>query len=98
MHLFVIYFKGTFTCRRTVSTGQDECQKLSAFSYVRSVATQGGPLVGPVPGVSGLYLATGHEGSGLTLGPVTGEIVKEHLLGRPHALPDAAQSWLPKLA
>jgi glycine/D-amino acid oxidase-like deaminating enzyme len=46
------------------------------------------PLVGPVPGRAGLFLASGHEGLGLTLAPLTGEIVAGTLCGEP-LVPDA---------
>ena len=35
------------------------------------------PFVGPVPAPAGFYVATGHEGSGLTLAPATGEVLAE---------------------
>lgn len=37
------------------------------------------PLVGPVGAAPGLWLATGHEGAGIGLAPVTGQIVAEWL-------------------
>lgn len=40
------------------------------------------PFIGPVSGVPGLYLATGHEGAGICLAPVTGRIVADWILGR----------------
>ena len=39
------------------------------------------PLVGPVAGVPGLYLATGHEGAGIGLAPVTGQIIADWIVG-----------------
>lgn len=39
------------------------------------------PLVGPVPGAQGLFIAAGHEGSGLTLGPATAELLCHYILG-----------------
>lgn len=39
----------------------------------------GRPLVGPIPEATGLYIAAGHEGSGLTLGPITAEIILHHI-------------------
>ena len=47
-----------------------------------------GPLLGRVPGTEGLFVAAGHEGSGLTLAPATAEILAAMLLQRtppPHA-------------
>lgn len=38
------------------------------------------PLVGPVAAVPGLWLATGHEGAGIGLAPVTGQIVAEWIV------------------
>lgn len=43
--------------------------------------------MGPVPGVEGLLVAAGHEGSGLTLAPATAALVADYLLGRPSGLP-----------
>lgn len=33
------------------------------------------PLIGPVDGFESLYLATGHEGAGICLAPITGELI-----------------------
>ena len=35
------------------------------------------PLIGPVEGLPGFYLATGHEGAGIGLAPITGQIVTD---------------------
>jgi D-amino-acid dehydrogenase len=40
------------------------------------------PVLGAVPGVAGIYLATGHGPTGLTLGPFSGRIVADLALGR----------------
>jgi glycine/D-amino acid oxidase-like deaminating enzyme len=40
------------------------------------------PLVGPVDAVPGLYLATGHEGAGIGLAPITGRIVAQCIVER----------------
>ena len=40
------------------------------------------PVLGAVPGNSGIYLATGHGPTGLTLGPFSGKIVADLVLGR----------------
>jgi D-amino-acid dehydrogenase len=39
------------------------------------------PVLGPVPGVDGAYLATGHGATGLTLGPYSGRLVAEAVRG-----------------
>ena len=50
---------------------------------IRSVAVDGMPVAGPVPGLDGLYALVTH--SGVTLAPVLGRLVSEELLGRPQA-------------
>lgn len=40
------------------------------------------PIIGPAPGVDGLYLATGHEGLGITTSLATARIVAAQLDGR----------------
>lgn len=46
------------------------------------------PLIGPAGPESGsLYLATGHEGLGITTSLATGRILADLLLGRPSAIP-----------
>lgn len=53
----------------------------SEWCGLRPMSMDGLPIVGPVPGVEGLVLATGHGMLGLTLGPITGEIVASQVLG-----------------
>lgn len=48
---------------------------------LRPYAAGGLPLVGPVASQPGLFVAAGHEGSGLCLGPATAELVLQHALG-----------------
>ncbi|MGD0667126.1 MAG: FAD-dependent oxidoreductase [Bryobacteraceae bacterium] len=51
------------------------------------------PLIGPVAGSDRLYLATGHEGLGITTSLATGKLVADHILGRPSAIP--REAYLP---
>jgi D-hydroxyproline dehydrogenase subunit beta len=41
------------------------------------------PAIGPSSAVEGLLLATGHEGAGVALGPVTGRLVAQLYCGEP---------------
>ena len=50
------------------------------------------PLLGPVPGIAGLFVAAGHFRCGITLAPITAEILVAQLLGRPAPVP--AGPWL----
>lgn len=44
------------------------------------------PLIGPWPGLSGLWLASGHEGLGISLAPITGLLLAQQILGQPTAI------------
>ncbi|KAL4431222.1 hypothetical protein ABPG75_006478 [Micractinium tetrahymenae] len=61
-------------------------QDISVRAGPRPFATAGGPTVSPVPGVEGLLVAAGHEGSGLTMAPATAELVAAYLLDQPSRL------------
>ena len=54
----------------------------SEWCGLRPMSVDGLPLIGPLGDIDGLTVATGHGMLGLTLGPVTGEIVANHVLGR----------------
>ena len=51
------------------------------------------PLIGPVPGDPRLYLATGHEGLGITTSLATGRLVADQIAGRAPAI--APEPYLP---
>ena len=40
------------------------------------------PVLGPVPGVQRILLATGHGPTGLTLGPYSGRLIAEMMMGQ----------------
>jgi D-amino-acid dehydrogenase len=50
---------------------------------LRPLSADGLPVLGAIPGVAGVLLATGHGPSGLTLGPYSARLVCDLLLGRP---------------
>jgi D-hydroxyproline dehydrogenase subunit beta len=63
----------------------------AAIEHVRACArpmsADGRPLLGPVPGVEGLHLLTGHGAWGVTLGPASARLVADGVLGRPASVP-----------
>ena len=64
--------------------GMEDDTALSEWCGLRPCMPDGLPVIGPVPGLDGLFMATGHGMLGLTLGPVTGRLVAECVLdGRP---------------
>jgi D-amino-acid dehydrogenase len=50
---------------------------------LRPGSADGLPVCGPVPGVEGAYLATGHGPTGLQMGPYTGRQVARLVRGEP---------------
>ena len=50
---------------------------IRAFGGLRPYTPDGLPILGPVAGVHGFVMAAGHEGDGIALSAVTGEIIAE---------------------
>lgn len=56
---------------------------LSEWAGLRPMSVDGLPIVGGFGGVQGLTVATGHGMLGLTLGPVTGQMIAAEVFGEP---------------
>lgn len=54
-----------------------------AWAGFRPHAKDGFPIIGPLQDLGGLYIATGHFRNGILLGPLTGRLVAEMILGEP---------------
>ena len=64
----------------------------------RPQSVDGRPLIGPVPGLRGLYVCAGHGPWGISTGPASARLVVDEILGRSPAIPaelDAARSGGP---
>lgn len=48
---------------------------IRAFAGLRPYTPDGMPILGPVDGMEGLYIAAGHEGDGIALAPISGKIM-----------------------
>ncbi len=66
---------------------------IRAWTGFRAATPDNLPLIGPCPGVDGLYLATGHEGLGITTSLGTAKLLADQILGRKSEIP--AQPYLP---
>ena len=53
---------------------------VSGRAGVRPATPDGRPIIGPVPGIDGLTIATGHDAVGMMLSAGTAELVVQHLL------------------
>ena len=58
-----------------------------AWAGLRPRARDGLPLIGPLQGLDRLYIATGHFRNGILLGPLTGRLVAEMIVGEPVSFP-----------
>ena len=54
------------------------------------MSADGRPLLGPLPGVEGLFVAAGHGPWGISLGPGSARLVADAVLGRPAIAPELA--------
>jgi glycine/D-amino acid oxidase-like deaminating enzyme len=52
------------------------------FSGPYDITPDWNPIIGPCPGIDGLYLAAGWSGHGFKLSPAVGEVVAAEITGR----------------
>lgn len=64
-----------------VAPGLADGEIVDARVGLRPYSADGLPILGPVPGITGIYLCTGHGPTGLTLGPFSGRLVAQMALG-----------------
>ena len=50
---------------------------------LRPASVDDSPLLGPLPGIGNVFVATGHGASGLLLGPVSGKLIADLIAGHP---------------
>lgn len=80
---------------RMLARAEQFMPKLSHLSAIRSwtgfrpATPDKLPLIGPAPGRENLFLATGHEGLGITTSLATAQLLVSQLLGRPSKIPTA---------
>jgi glycine/D-amino acid oxidase-like deaminating enzyme len=62
-------------------------QSIRVWTGFRAATPDKLPLIGPWPGDETLFLATGHEGLGITTSLATAKLLVATLLGEPPAIP-----------
>ena len=65
---------------------RDSLRGTPVWSGLRPCSPDGLPYVGRVPGIGNVRIATGHAMMGLSLAPVTGEMVAADLADRPSGI------------
>ena len=69
--------------------GLGACTCLRVWTGLRAATADGLPFIGPHPTRPGVWVATGHEGLGVTTAPATAALLTAQLLGRPPEIPIA---------
>lgn len=59
----------------------EQVRILRTFAGLRPFTPDGKPILGPVEGWEGLFLAAGHEGDGVALSPITGKLLAQIVCG-----------------
>ncbi len=54
---------------------------IRTFSGLRPYTPDGMPILGPIEGMEGIYIAAGHEGDGVALAPISGKIMAQVACG-----------------
>jgi len=66
---------------RTCFPRLGHAEPISEWCGLRPMSADGLPIIGPLGGIDGLSIATGHGMLGLTLGPMTGRIIAKGVVG-----------------
>lgn len=69
-----------------LAPGIARLRRVDAWAGLRPWLPGGLPAIGPSRAAAGLWIAAGHEGAGVTLGPVTGRVVAAAICGEPALL------------
>lgn len=75
-----------------VASGLEDAAFREVRVGLRPTSADGLPVLGPVPGLEGAHLATGHGPVGLTLGPYSGKLVAECVLERDTDVPESVST------
>ena len=67
--------------------GLTRLSMIRAWTGLRGATPDSLPLIGPVPGRAGHFLAAGHEGLGVTTSLGTAELIASHFTGHPSPIP-----------
>jgi len=69
--------------------GLSSARCIRTYAGLRPFSPDHLPVIGPVTAVDGLYVATGHEGSGICLAPATGRLIAQWITGQALDFPAA---------
>ena len=73
----------------------EEAELVHQLAGSRPLSPDRQPIIGPVPGMQGVVLATGHTTKGIHLGPITGRVVADYINGGCMKMPAEMEAFLP---
>ena len=73
----------------------EQAQVVQHLAGSRPLSADRMPLIGPVPGIQGAFLSTGHGTKGIHLAPVTAKIVADYVLRGTSNVIDGLEAFLP---
>jgi glycine/D-amino acid oxidase-like deaminating enzyme len=73
--------------------GMAQAKVVRVYAGLRPYSPDHLPIIGPVPGFAGLWVATGHEGAGISLAPATGWLIEGMVNGK--VLPNFCRAFDP---
>ena len=79
--------RSMLTRAREFAPGLGRLSILRTWTGFRPATPDHLPLIGPWPFQEGVYLATGHDGLGITMALATGRLIADQLAGRPSEIP-----------
>ncbi|MBT6340341.1 MAG: FAD-binding oxidoreductase [Desulfobacula sp.] len=74
--------RGIIKQTATVLPALKNFQVIRTFAGLRPFTPDGLPILGPVKSLDGFIMAAGHEGDGIALSPITGDLMSQMLLGK----------------
>jgi len=73
-----------------------EAELTAHLAGVRPLSADRMPLIGPVPGLDGAWLATGHGTKGIHLAPITARMIADYITGGRPGSEIPAEAFLPE--
>jgi sarcosine oxidase subunit beta len=70
----------------TILPALEDFHVIRTFAGLRPYTPDGLPILGPVSSLDGFVMAAGHEGDGIALSPITGDLMAKQLLGKKTAI------------
>ena len=79
-----------------VIPSMEDAEVVDHLAGPRALTADGMPIIGPVPGLQGAYLATGHRNKGIHLSTVTAHIISSYITKNEPGVETPLEIFLPE--